>query len=320
VIDVLVVGSINVDLSVAVDRLPHPGETVTGGRFWRAQGGKGANQAVAAARFGAAVAMVAAVGEDDLGQNAIEELTAEGVDVSQVRCVSGLATGVALIVVGDKGENLIAVASGANSVIDPSDVARAVLEFEPRVILVNLEIGDSAIVAAANAAKRMGASLVLNPAPFRALPTEVLAATSVITPNEHEARALLGDAIEGPGIARLAEGAGLSRAHLVVTVGPRGALRVTKDQVFAYRAKIVEAVDTTGAGDAFNGVLAASLSAGTPIDKAIESAVAAGTLATLAVGARAGMPSKAQVEEFLRSSPRVAKLTAVKRELADHLH
>ncbi len=304
-IDVLVVGSINVDFAVAVARLPRPGETVTAGRFWRAQGGKGANQAVAAARFGASVAIVGAVGYDDLGQSALEELAAERIDVSEVRRVRGLATGVALILVDDKGENMVAAASGANGSVGSADVARAIVKFGPKVILANLEVSDDAILEAANSATRSGMVFVLNPAPYRPLPREVLRAASVVTPNEHEAQALLGGEIEGPGFARLAADAGLNGVHLVVTVGSRGALRVTNDQVFAYQAKKVEPVDTTGAGDAFNGVLAASLSSGTPIDPAIQRAVAAGTLATQFAGARAGLPSRAETEDFVRGSTHI---------------
>lgn len=301
-IDVLVVGSINIDLAIAVAGLPHAGETVTGGRFWRAQGGKGANQAVAAARFGVSVAIVGAVGADDLGQSAIESLAAEGVDASRVQRLAGMVTGVALIIVDDKGENLIAVASGASAALAPLEVRRAIADLQPKVILANLEVSDDAIDAAAAAAADISATFILNPAPFRALSRSVLSSASVITPNEHEAQALLGGAIDSPHLPRLAGDAGLRRGHLVITVGARGALRVTGDQVFSYPAAGVDAIDTTGAGDAFNGVLAASLSAGIPISEAIENSVAAGTLTTLAPGARAKMPSKAKVEEFLRRS------------------
>ena len=303
-IDILVVGSINIDLAVAVAKLPLPGETVTGGRFWRAQGGKGANQAVAAARFVASVAIIGAVGDDDLGESAITDLEAEGVNASRVIRVPGQATGVALVVVDDTGENLIAVAPGANTDVAAPDVRRAVDDLRPRVILANLEVRDEVVIAAASAATPT-TIFILNPAPFRPIPSEVLAAVSVLTPNEHEAQALLGGTPEGPGVPRLATDAGLSRAHLVVTLGARGALRVTGPEIIRYRAAKVHAVDTTGAGDAFNGVLAASLSAGDSIDRAIESAVAAATLSTLAAGARSKVPSKVAVEELIRSSARL---------------
>lgn len=298
-IDILVVGSINIDLAVAAAKLPRPGETVTGGRFWRAQGGKGANQAVAAARFGASVAMFGAVGDDDLGQSAIEDLEAEGVDASRVIRVPGRTTGVALVVVDHEGENLIAVAPGANADVAALDVRRAVDELRPKVILTNLEVRDDVVIAAAGASTG-ATTFILNPAPFRPIPPEVLAAVSVLTPNEHEAQALLGGTLEGPGVPRLVADAGLGRADLV-TLGARGALRVAGPEVIRYRAAKVHAVDPTGAGDVFNGVLAASLSAGTSIDRAIESAIAAATLSTLAAGARSGMPSKAAVENFISS-------------------
>src|SRR5918999_2074276 len=209
---VVVVGSVNADLVVAAGRLPRAGETVTGGTFARHGGGKGANQAVAAARAGAQVALAAAVGADDFGDEALRELAAEGVDVSAVARLDRVATGVAAIMVDQMGENQIAVASGANAALDgdaveatlarlllPTDDRTATEEAAhdrtspPGVVLLGHEVPEEAMVAGARAARAAGWMVVLNPAPARALPEAVLDAAPVLTPNADEARALSGE-------------------------------------------------------------------------------------------------------------------------------
>ena len=182
--DVYVVGSVNLDLVVRAATLPAPGETVTGGTFERHGGGKSANQAVAAARQGAAVRMVGAVGTDDLGDEAIADLAAEGVDVTHVARLESAATGVALIVVDDGGENQIAVASGANHALDPATVEAALAGAEAGgVALLGLEVPDEAVLAGVRAARASGLQVLLNPAPARPLPDELLALSPVLTPN-----------------------------------------------------------------------------------------------------------------------------------------
>lgn len=298
---VVVVGSINVDLVVSVPRLPGPGQTVSGGEHWRAPGGKGGNQAAAAARLGAGVAILASVGDDDLGRDAIEDLRLGGVDVTGIHRVRGVPTGVALIVVDGEGENQIAVASGANSRLPAIDVQADVARRRPKMVLAALEIPEDAVLAAARGAAEVGAMFLLNPAPYREIPTEVLAMVDVLTPNQHEAAALAGRAEEVTGswgklFERLsAEGV----RRLVVTLGSRGAAIYGGREETVVPAPKVDAVDTTGAGDAFNGALAASLAEGRGMEEAVRRAVAAGSMATRARGARAGLPTREELEAFL---------------------
>ena len=281
---VYVVGSVNVDLVVRADTLPRPGETVTGGTFERHGGGKGANQAVAAARHGAEVRMVAAVGDDELGAEAVAQLEAEGVDVSGVERLAGTPTGVALIAVDAAGENQIAVASGANAELGADPVERALARAAPdSVVLLGLEIPDAPVLAGARAAREAGLGVVLNPAPARPLPDALLALSPLLTPNRDEARALSGE--DEPEAAALALAA-RTGAPVVVTVGAQGALVADGSAVERVPAPAVEVVDTTGAGDAFNGALACELATGAPLLEAVRAAVAVAADSTRAPGAR----------------------------------
>ena len=278
--DVYVVGSVNQDLVVRLPSLPRPGETVTGGTFERHGGGKGANQAVAAARAGAAVRMIAAVGDDDLGAEAIAELEAEGIDVSAVQRLD-TPTGVALIAVDEQGENQIAVASGANHALTAEAVERALAGAAPGgVVLLSLEIPDAAVLAGARAG---GLTVVLNPAPARALPDALLALSPLLTPNADEACALSGEAEPEAAARALAERTG---AAVVVTIGAGGALLADGGSVQRLPAPEVDAVDTTGAGDAFNGALACALAGGEPLDAAVREAIAVAAESTRRHGAR----------------------------------
>ncbi|HEY3523545.1 MAG TPA: ribokinase [Candidatus Limnocylindrales bacterium] len=300
---VIVVGSVNVDFVVTGERLPVPGETVTGGTFSRHHGGKGANQAVAAARLGASTVFLGAVGDDDLGVDARAALELEGIDVGFVERV-GAPTGVALILVGGGGENLISVASGANAAVRPEAVRatfeRLALNAED-VILVSNEISAEAVDAALSGALAAGARTVLNPAPAQGIAAAALEATSVATPNRGElgvlARALGSGPSEHPadGASRLLEAGGV-RDAVVVTLGAAGALLVDRSGAVAVPAPVVDAVDTTGAGDAFNGCLAASLANGLGLEAAVRRAVLAGALATTRPGARAGMPTAVELD------------------------
>jgi ribokinase len=292
--NVIVVGSINADLVVSTERLPKAGETVTGGTFARHGGGKGANQAVAAARAGAQVAMVAAVGADDLGEEALRELAAEGIDVAAVARLDDAPTGVATIVVDGRGENLIAVASGANAELDGAVVAEAVERLIERgtsgVVLLQQEVPEDVVVAAIRAARAAGWQPVLNPAPARPLPDGLDGV--ILTPNADEARTLAGeDDVEAAGRALAAR----TGAPVLVTVGADGALLFAGDEVESFPAPAVEVVDTTGAGDAVNGALAAELAAGRPLREAARFAITAAALSTRAPGAREGMPRRDDV-------------------------
>jgi ribokinase len=286
---VLVVGSINADLVVTLERLPRPGETVIGGRFARHGGGKGANQAVAAARAGARVRFAGAVGDDDLGAAALADLEAEGVDVGAVARVAGEPTGVALIAVDREGRNQIAVASGANARVDGATVA-ATLARRPLsgedVCLLGFEVPDAAVVAAARAAADVGARVVLNPAPARELPAALTGlgrAALVLTPNALEARALTSEDDPEPAARALATTTG---GPVVVTLGAAGALLVEGDRAAPFAVPVVDVVDTTGAGDALNGVLAAGLAAGLELADATRRAVEAASAAVRVAGAR----------------------------------
>lgn len=293
--EVLVVGSVNVDFVVRVARLPRPAETVTGGEFSRHHGGKGANQAVAARRSGARVWFVGAVGDDDLGRAAIAELSAEGVDTTGVMALADSPTGVALIVVDTKGENQIAVASGANAALDGSLVkaAMARLDVSARaVFLANLEISDEALMAGSFEAIRRGLRLVINPAPARRLAPDLLAMRPLLLPNRGEAEALTGEPDPGEAARALSSSTG---AAVVVTLGREGALVVDEGGLTHLPASAVDAVDATGAGDTFAGVFAAELAGASGVRDAARMAVRAASLSVTREGARAGMPTRQQV-------------------------
>jgi ribokinase len=302
--NLVVVGSVNADLVVRVPHLPAAGETVSGGTFERHDGGKSANQAVAAARLGARVAFVGAVGADDLGADAVAALEREGVDCSGVTRLDDAPTGVALIIVDEAGENQIAVASGSNARLDAAMVrsgvpaagpaARGMAEgAAPGVVLLGLEVSDEAVLAGARVAAAAGARLVLNPAPARRLPDELLDLGPILTPNEAEARALAGEA-DAESAARALEAR--TGAPVVVTLGARGAL--VGGELIA--PPQVHPVDTTGAGDTFSGALAGELATGAELHAATRFATAAAGLSTQAAGARGAMPARAAVEAALR--------------------
>ncbi len=294
---VVVVGSINIDLVVTAERLPRPGETVLGGRFAEHAGGKGANQAVAAARVGAQVVMIGAVGADPHGDTALEALVAEGVDVSRVRRVAQ-PTGVAIIAVGPRGENQIVLAPGANDDLTVGDVSLGELG-DHGVLLTDHEIPAAVTLAALRAAREADWTPILDPAPARALSADVLQLGPILTPNEHELLVAIGDDNAQAAAASLAQ---RSHGPLIVTQGPAGALLVRggESKRFAgFPASPV--VDTTGAGDAFTGVLAAWLAEGKPLEEAIQAANAAGSLAVTATGARDGMPHRDALLEVIGS-------------------
>ena len=277
---VTVVGSVNVDEVVRVERLPREGETVSGGSFARHGGGKGANQAVAAARAGATTRMVGCVGDDPLGDGALAELRAAGVDVEHVARAGDAATGVALIVVDGEGRNQIAVAPGANRLVGAAPAAFA---GDTGVALLSFEAPDDALVHAARTALDAGWRVVVNPAPVRDVPKAVLAAHPILVPNEHEAVQLTGVA-DLERAARVLQAT--SGAPVIVTLGAQGALLVDGDEAIRVDAPVVDVVDTTGAGDCLCGTLAARLAAGDPIGRALEQAVAAASLSTTTPGAR----------------------------------
>ena len=297
---VIVVGAINVDLVVAAPRLPGPGETVVGGGLQTFGGGKGANAAVAAARAGARVRLIGAVGDDDTGAAALAELRNEGVDVSDVAVLAGESTGVALIVVDDHGENQIAVGAGANAAVTVDHIARCLDAALPAggCVLVSTEIPPAAVAVAVAAATSAGVVCVLNPAPVLPVVSELLSLGAIVTPNASE----LHDLMKSLGVDEVSAEdaasrvAAISRQPVVVTQGADGVLVVTGDSVLHIPAPSVSVRDTTGAGDTFNGVLAARLAAGDDLGAAVTYAVAAAALSVTEVGARVGMPTAAAIQ------------------------
>ncbi|WP_377644369.1 PfkB family carbohydrate kinase [Oryzobacter terrae] len=268
---VLVLGSLNVDLVTRVERHPRPGETVLGEGLQRLAGGKGANQAVAAAAAGAEVAMVGCVGDDEGGAAYRERLTARGVDVTGVRVVEGAPSGHALIAVSDDGENSIVVVPGANDLLDEREVAAVDALGAGDVLLVQLEVPRAVVCTAVRRAAGRGARVVLNTAPYAALPPDVVALADPVVANEHEMQAL-------------AE-AGAEPRSLLVTFGANGA-SWDGETAPAQAVEARDVLDTTGAGDAFCGALAAALARGAEREEALAAALAAGADAVRHVGAQ----------------------------------
>lgn len=299
---VLVVGALNVDLVVTADRLPGPGETVVGPRLERFGGGKGANAAIAAARMGVQVRYCGAVGDDELGRDALADLRAANVDVSDVAVFDDEATGTALIVVDAAGENQIAVAAGANAKVDPARVRTAVTRASgwAGCVLVSTEISSSAVEAAVTAAREQSIPCILNPAPLRDDLVATVQVASILTPNSSELFDLcsalaIPDSDVGGAAVRVAQVTG---ACLAVTRGADGALIARPDGTSELIPAVVssEVRDTTGAGDTFNGVLAASLSVGMHLVAAGTRAVTAASMSVRHSGARTGMPLAEEVD------------------------
>jgi len=296
---VAVVGSINLDLIADVERLPEPGETVPGGTFRTAPGGKGANQALAAARAGAPVRMLGAVGKDAFAIEALALLKQGGVDLTSVR-EAHAATGVALIFVQGDGENVIVVVAGANATVLPGDVARAVIE-RSSALLLQFEIPLETVAAALKAAREAGAVSVLNTAPFRREAAPLLAQADYVVANETEfdlyaeALGLEGETRED----RMLGFAAASGRRLVVTLGGEGVVAIDAGAVIRVPAMKVTPVDTVGAGDTFCGYLAAGLEKGLGFEEALARAATAGSLACLKPGAQPSIPTAAEVDEAL---------------------
>ncbi|TSD97439.1 ribokinase [Gordonia rubripertincta] len=297
---VLVIGAVNVDLVVAAERLPAPGETVVGPGVSSHGGGKGANAAVAASRAGAVVRYCGAVGDDEMGAGALGGLADEGVDVTEVARIDGVSTGAALIVVDPSGENQIAVGSGANARVAPESVRAAVAraaDWGAGCVLISTEIAPDAAVEAVRAAAEHGIPCVVNPAPVLQELVGVLSVADFLTPNSSELRDLYAQTLpcdrRDPAAAEMATAlAEHLDVTVVVTLGADGVLVVDRAGVTSVPAGEVESVaDTTGAGDTFNGVLAASLAAGHDLVTAARRGAAAASLSVAHVGARTGMPT-----------------------------
>ncbi|MES0035515.1 ribokinase [Mesorhizobium sp. M0046] len=299
---IVVIGSINLDLIASVDRLPGPGETVRGSGFATAPGGKGANQALAAARAGAKVRMVGAVGKDSFANDGLALLRDGKIDLSGVG-ETFASTGTALIMVGADGENVIAVVPGANDSVVPGDLSKAFLK-NGDVVLLQLEIPLQTVEAALDAARTAGAITVLNTAPFHGDAAGFLGKADYLVANETEFD-LYGEALSLNGRdrpARMRDYAARTGRTIVVTLGPDGVLAATPDDLLMVPALKITPLDTVGAGDTFCGYFAAGLAAGLPLDQALARAAAAGSLACLKAGAQPAIPLARDVDAALQKS------------------
>jgi ribokinase len=301
---VVVVGSTNTDMTVRVPHIPAPGETVLGHGFRISGGGKGANQAVAAARAGGDVLFVTALGTDDLGDRAVENLAREGIQVDLIRRVSGASSGVALIFVDDAGENSIAVAGGANNDLRPADVEplRELLQADD-VLLVQLEIPLETVERVAQIASTQQVRTILNPAPARKLPDSLLASVAVITPNELEVEQLTD--VRPTNEVELARSAATLHERgvrdVLITLGARGVFTSSAGSSQQVPGFNVDAIDTTAAGDVFNGALAVALVEGRSLRDSVIFANAAAALSVTRMGAQASAPLRREVEAVLAS-------------------
>lgn len=300
---ILIFGSINMDLVARTPRLPLPGETLTGHQFTTVPGGKGANQAIAAARLGVPTQITGRVGGDSFGQALLESLQASGVDRSLVRVDESTSSGIAVIEVDDAGENHIIIIPGANGQVDCTDVERMQpLLPQAKALLLQLEIPMAAVVAAAQAAQTAGVTVILDPAPAQSeLPDELYNAVDILTPNQVEASQLVGFSVKDAETATTAAGILRQRGvgTVIVKLGSQGTLCATADETIWTPAFQVQAVDTTAAGDAFNGGFAAALAEGLSLQQAVDWGTAIAALSVTKAGAQPSMPHRAEVEAFL---------------------
>lgn len=299
---IVVVGSSNTDMILTASHLPLPGETILGRNFLVARGGKGANQAVAAARLGAEVTLIARLGRDNFGHEAMEAYRSEGLNTAYIVWDDAEPSGVALITVDLQGENTIAVAPGANACLTPDDVkmAESVIK-QANCVLLQLEIPLEAVEATIDLAHKFGTHVVLNPAPAIQMPVDLLKKVDTLSPNETEAAILTKDyaSTDINDVARLLHKNSGVR-NVVITLGANGAL-VCDKYVTTIPAYAVKAIDSTGAGDAFNGGLAVALSRGENIVDAVRYANAVGALCTTRPGAQTSMPYASEVDGFLEA-------------------
>ena len=299
----VVLGSINADHILNLESFPTPGETVTGHHYQVAFGGKGANQAVAAGRSGADIAFIACTGDDDIGERVRRQLERDRIDVAPVRAVNAQSTGVALIFVNAEGENVIGIHAGANAALSVEQVeAEKARIAGAQALLMQLESPLESVLAAAKIAHQHQTTVVLNPAPARDLPDELLSLIDIITPNETEAEKLTGIRVENDDDAAKAarvlheKGIGI----VMITLGSRGVWVSHDGQDRRVPGFKVQAVDTIAAGDTFNGAFVTALLEGTALDEAIRFAHAAAAIAVTRKGAQPSVPWREEIDEFLR--------------------
>jgi ribokinase len=311
---IVVVGSSNTDMILKLDRIPRPGETILGGQFVTAAGGKGANQAVAAAQAGGDVTFVARVGHDVFGEQAIVGFVERGINVDHVRR-DGSPSGVALIFVAADGENSIGVGSGANARLSPADVRKARTAFgKAHAVVMQLETPLQTVQAAAELARAEGAVVILNPAPAQRLPDSLLKKISILTPNETEAELLTGIKVTDDASCSRAADSLLRKGvkTVIITLGSRGAFVATGESKQFVPGFKVKPVDTTAAGDTFNGALAVALAEGKALNEAVQFANAAGAISVTRMGAQPSAPKRKEIEKLLSSKrAAAAKKSAV---------
>jgi ribokinase len=298
--DIIVVGSLNADLVVRSPRFPKPGETISGEDLQIIPGGKGANQAVAAARQGVKTTMVGRVGSDSFGPFLVDNLNANQVDTTHVT-VDPSATGTAIIVVDTNGQNSIVLSPGANGNVSPKDVESASF-LSSKLLLLQLEIPTPTVLHAAQQARAHGLTVILNPAPAKLLPSELLSAVDILIPNESELSLLTGSPVNDIASAETAANEMLKQGvkTVIVTLGSKGALLVTDAQAKLVNTFDVNVLDTTAAGDAFIGGFASAILRGKSLEDSVRYGCACGALATTKFGAQPSLPTKAEVEKFIK--------------------
>jgi ribokinase len=302
---ILVVGSSNTDLIIKVPEIPRPGETLLGGQFQTFPGGKGANQAVAAARAGGEVIFIAAVGDDAYGAGAIKGYKEDKINTEDIKVCKGVPSGIAMITVSHQGENAITVASGANAELSAADLEEAEEPFEEAdYMLVQLETPLETVQKAVELCAELDTRVILNPAPATELPDELLEKVQIITPNETEAEKLTGTVVSDEVSAQKAADVLHQRGiqTVIITMGSQGAF--LSDSASSLRTMVpgfkVDAVDTTAAGDVFNGQLAVALAEGLALEEAILQAHAAAALSVQKLGAQSSIPRREETLDFLK--------------------
>ena len=301
---IVVVGSSNTDLIIKVPEIPRPGETLLGGEFMTFPGGKGANQAVAAARAGGDVIFIAAVGDDPYGEEALKGYRLDQINTENIKICKGVPSGIAMITISEKGENAITVASGANALLSPADLEELDEVFhEADYMLIQLETPLETVQKAVELCNKLKTRVILNPAPAAELSNKILEKVSIITPNETEAESLTGvivsDELSAAEAAEVLHDLGIET--VIITMGASGAY--LSDRATSTRSMVpgfsVQAVDTTAAGDVFNGQLAVSLAEGRELEKAIVEAHAAAALSVQKLGAQSSIPRREETNYFL---------------------
>ena len=301
---ILVVGSSNTDLIIKVPEIPRPGETLLGGEFQTFPGGKGANQAVAASRGGGDVVFIASVGSDNYGAESIKGYKLDNINTENIKICKKIPSGIAMITIADNGENAITVASGANAELKPEDLDEAEEAFhEAEYMLVQLETPMNTVLKAVEISREFNTKVILNPAPAADLPDEIISRIDIITPNETEAERLTGikvkDEKDAMKAAEVLHKRGINT--VIITLGSEGAF--LSDQISGISKTVpgfkVKAIDTTAAGDVFNGQLAVSLAEGLPMEDAIRLAHAAAALSVQKLGAQSSIPRREETDYFL---------------------